>query len=560
MTDRVLVIDDEPNFLAAVRRGLRGRYDLTTVESGEEALRAIAESGPFMVVVCDQQMPRMTGVETLRRIRELAPDTVRMMLTGNADQGTAVEAINQGRIFRFLSKPCPTPDLVQAIDSALQAYHAAAAERAAVTAQMRHLSEYDFLTDLPNRFMMAAKVGQAILASARQGRRLAMVMINLDRFKTVNEMLGYTGGDELLKQVADRLLTGVRATDVVSRLGGDAFVVLLDDIDGHDVVALAESLRHRLSQPYHLGTQTATITASIGISVFPTDGGSLDELTQHAEIALHVAKRGGGDAVSAYEPAMNECRRSRLWLETGLRAGLHAGEFALAFQPQFDIASRRLIGCEALVRWRHDGMVIPPGQFIPIAEETGFILPLGDWIIAEAIRAAAIFQRSCPLVVAINLSPIQLRQAGLAGHIVGLADEAGVALSQLEFEVTEGVLMDGTGGLATLARLRQAGATLSIDDFGTGYSNLSYLKRFRVDKLKIDRSFVEDITSNSESRAITSAITGMAHALGLRTIAEGVEREDQLEVLSGTGCQEIQGFLLGRPVSLDEFMVSFMAR
>ena len=557
MSDRVLVVDDEPNFLASVRRGLRGRYDLTTVESGAEALRAISESGPFSVVVCDQQMPHMNGVEALHRIRDLTPDTVRIMLTGNADQETAIAAINQGQVFRFLSKPCPSADLATAIDSALAAYHAAAAERAVIAAQMRRLSDYDFLTDLPNRVMMVARVSQAILTSSRTGRRLALFMVDLDHFKAVNEAFGYDCGDELLKQVADRLLTGVRATDVVSRLGG-AFFVLLDDIDDNDsVIMLADVLRRRLRQPYHLAGQTITITASIGVSLFPEDGSSLDDLIKYAEIALRVAKQGGGDAVSLFEPTMNESRRSRLWLETGLRAALHANEFFMVFQPQFEISSRRLIGCEALVRWNHDGTMIPPAQFIPIAEETGLILPLGDWIIAEAIRAAAIFQQYCPLLVAINLSPIQLRQPGLAGHIFGLAAEAGMPLAQLEFEVTEGVLMDGTGGLATLARLRQAGAALSIDDFGTGYSNLSYLKRFRVDKIKIDRSFVEDITTNNESRAITAAITGMAHTLGLKTIAEGVETEEQLEVLSEVGCQQIQGFLLGRPVTLTDFLAAF---
>lgn len=552
MNNRILVVDDDLNFLAAVRRGLRGRYDLTTAEGGEAALQAIAESGPFSVVVCDQKMPQMSGIETLQRIRDLAPETVRIMLTGNADQRTAIDAINQGQVFRFLAKPCPISDLTEAIDSALEAYNAAAAERAAIVARMHRLSEYDFLTDLPNRFMMLAKVSQAILASGCTGRRLAMLMVDLDRFKEVNEAFGYDKGDELLKQVADRLLTGVRATDVVSRVGGDAFAVLVDDtVSDEQTFTLAELLRHKLSQPYHLTGQTVTITVSIGISRFPDDGASLDELIKFAEIALQVAKQGRGGAVSAFEPAMNEGRRSRLWLETGLRVGLHADEFFMVYQPQYEIPSRRLIGYEALIRWRHDGVMIPPAQFIPVAEETGLILPLGDWIINEAIQTAAALQRSGPVIVAINLSPIQLRQPGLAGYITETAAKAGVPLERLEFEVTEGVLMDGTGGLATLARLRQAGATLSIDDFGTGYSNLSYLKRFHVDKLKIDRSFVEDITTNSESRAISGAIIGIAQALGLRTIAEGVEHEDQLAVLSELGCQEIQGFLLGRPMILE---------
>lgn len=554
MSNRVLVVDDEPNFLAAVRRGLRGRFDVTTVESGEEALRAIAEAGPFSVVLCDMQMPRMNGIETLRRIRELTPDTVRMMLTGNADQGTAVEAINEGRVYRFLSKPCPTEMLAQAIDSAIKVYQDAAAERAAHE-RLRRLSDYDFLTDLPNRVLMAAKVDQAMRESARAGRRLALLMVDLDRFTVVNEALGYACGDELLKQIADRLLSGVRATDVVSRLGGDVFLVLADDITAVDnATTIAETLLRRLRQPYRLEAHLVDVTASIGIVTFPEDGASLDELLKNAETAIRAAKSGGGDTLATYAPEMSRRSRSRLWLQTGLKNALQTGALQLFFQPQFELPSRRLIGCEALVRWHHDGGMIPPADFIPVAEESGLIVPLGDWIVAEAIRSAAIIQRWRPVSVAINLSPIQLRQPGLAGRIAELAAGHQVPVERLEFEVTEGVLMDGSGGLATLARLRQAGAALSIDDFGTGYSNLAYLKRFRVDKLKIDRTFVEDITANPESEAIARAIIGMARSLGIRTIAEGVETDDQLDALYRMGCQEIQGFLLGRPVCLEEFL------
>jgi diguanylate cyclase (GGDEF)-like protein/PAS domain S-box-containing protein len=428
--------------------------------------------------------------------------------------------------------------------------------------RIRHLAQHDFLTDLPNRFLLRDRLQRAILAAARNSRAVALLYIDLDRFKTINDTLGHAVGDKLLRQVARRLVAGVRASDSVSRLGGDEFVVMLADIDRPPQSAgvVARKLLDLLSTSLEVDGHDLMVTPSIGIAVFPQDGDTLDTLLKNADMAMYAAKDAGRNTFRFFTHDMNRQASERLWVESNLRRAISQGELELHFQPQFSIQGRALVGCEALVRWRQpDGRLIPPAQFIPIAEDTGLILPLGDWVIEEACRRVVMFNRVRPVQVAVNLSAAQLRRPGLPDHLARVLARHGLNAGCLELEVTESVLMDDCEAAArTFAELREIGIKLSIDDFGTGYSSLSYLRRFRVDKLKIDRSFVQGLNGDSESAVIVEAIVGLAHALGIQTLAEGVETEEQMAHLASLGCGQIQGFLLGRPMPPEAF-ASFLS-
>ncbi|SMH53551.1 bifunctional diguanylate cyclase/phosphodiesterase [Azospirillum agricola] len=424
--------------------------------------------------------------------------------------------------------------------------------------RIRHLAQYDFLTDLPNRFLLRDRLERAMLAASRHGTKVGLLFIDLDRFKTINDSLGHPVGDTLLRGVGARLLGTVRASDTVSRQGGDEFIILINDVDTpDDAGTVARKVLRALSEPFLIDGHELLVTPSIGVAVYPDDGTTIDALMKNADMAMYAAKEAGRATYHVFTPELNRRASDRMWTENNLRRALANNELELFFQPQFAAAGRRLVGAEALVRWRQpDGSLIMPGQFIPVAEDTGLILPLGDWVLGEACRRAAQLRKHRELLIAINLSAVQVRRPGLAERVAGWLSTYGVPAESLELEVTESVLMDDSDVVAdTFARLRAMGVPLAIDDFGTGYSSLSYLKRFRVDKLKIDRSFVSELRfDDPDSGAIAEAIIGMARSLRMQTLAEGVETEEQFHCLAGLGCDQIQGYLLGRPMPFDEFV------
>ncbi len=422
--------------------------------------------------------------------------------------------------------------------------------------RIRHVAHHDALTGLPNRLYLKIGLDQMLAAARREDMQAAVMFIDLDRFKVINDTLGHHVGDGLLVDVASRLQGCVRGSDLLARLGGDEFVVALT---GHEVersaVHVAEKILDELAQPYHIGEHTLRSTPSIGISLFPFDGDNIDALMKHADTAMYHAKSLGRNNFQFFSDEMNKTATDRLLLENSLHEALSAGQFLLHYQPQVEPKSGRLVGVEALVRWLHptQGM-IGPDRFIPVAEESGLIVPLGEWVLATACAQLRHWrdQGNRDLRMAVNISQHQLHSPRLVGTVAELLERHQLAGHELELEITESVAMKNPQEtIRVLDSLRELGVELAIDDFGTGYSSLAYLKLLPIQRLKLDRSFVKDIEIDANDAAISSATIALAHALGLEVVAEGVETEIQREFLQRHGCDLMQGYLFSRPVPAD---------
>jgi diguanylate cyclase (GGDEF)-like protein/PAS domain S-box-containing protein len=434
-------------------------------------------------------------------------------------------------------------------------------ERKAQEARIEHLAYHDSLTGLPNRAMLMDRLGQALSQAQRLDQQVAVLFIDLDRFKLVNDSLGHHVGDQLLQEIARRLRTTLRENDTVARVGGDEFQVVACNVAGSvDAARIAEKVMRTLGEPFTLEGQELHVTASLGLSLFPRDGASGELLLKYADTALYEAKGEGRNAYRFFSPEMNAQAHGRLRLENDLRRAVERHELELHYQPQLDLATGEVCAVEALVRWRHPvrGLVLP-NAFIPMAEETGLVLGIGEWVLNEACRQVAQWQREgladnlSPLRVAVNISARQLQRPGLDGAVRRALSLSGLAPECLELEITESsVMLDPQHAQSVLQALRDLGVLLSIDDFGTGYSSLAYLKRLPLDRLKIDRSFIGGIPTDSDDAAIVETIIVMTHKLGLRVIAEGVETLEQRLQLVSQGCDEMQGFLLAHPVPADE--------
>jgi diguanylate cyclase (GGDEF)-like protein/PAS domain S-box-containing protein len=425
-------------------------------------------------------------------------------------------------------------------------------ERKAAEANIRHMALHDYLTGLPNRFLLLDRFNQAVAAAKRDNRQFAVLFVDLDRFKPINDTLGHSVGDRLLCLVADRLTAAIRATDTVSRQGGDEFVVLVAELGlPGDINAIAQKLLQSLSQPCTLQEHKITVTSSIGIAIYPDDGEDLDVLLKHADIALYSAKEEGRNNFQFYRREMNEHALKLLLLENQLRNALERDEFELFYQPQLDLAGNQVACVEALIRWHNPEFgLVPPDDFIPLAEASGLIVPIGQWVLKEACRQIVRWRRSGfpNLRMAVNLSAVQFRQPALVEHVQAALHVAGLEADALVLEVTESVVMrDAESTIQTLNALRALGVTLSIDDFGTGHSSLAYLRRFPIGELKIDRSFIQNITTDTDDAAICSTIIGLARILRINVVAEGVETDAQLDWLRAAGCDFAQGYFLSRP-------------
>ncbi|MGJ7917874.1 EAL domain-containing protein [Massilia sp. LXY-6] len=434
---------------------------------------------------------------------------------------------------------------------------ATAVERQEARNRLTYLAQYDSLTNLPNRRRLGACLEDAIAQAGRHGHRAAVMFIDLDRFKKVNDMLGHAVGDQLLVQAAARLETCARSDNLVARLGGDEFSVVLPYVGGQegnssDAALVAARIIESLAQPFHLQGQQLFVSASIGIARFPEDGASAEQLLKSADTAMYGAKNNGRNTYQFYSAALHENAARRLQLESQLRRALDRGEFLLHYQPKLDLASGSISGFEALLRWNHpERGLVPPLEFISILEDTGLILPAGEWVIAEVCRQLRSWEAAGlpPPPVAINLSARQLQHADLAAAIERIVGDAGIDPSLLEFELTESMLMGNPeAAVAILSRIKALGMRLSVDDFGTGYSSLAYLKRFPLDALKIDRTFVRDLPDDLDDAAITKAVIRLAHSLSLKVVAEGVENAEQLRELERYDCDEIQGYYVSRPL------------
>lgn len=425
-------------------------------------------------------------------------------------------------------------------------------------AQIEFLAFHDPLTGLPNRLLAKEHLDMALAHSSRKSAKVALLFLDLDNFKTINDSLGHAIGDGLLKAVTTRLRESVRTSDTISRQGGDEFLVLLPEIgDADAMTVIAEKILRELGAPFDIQGYHLSTSASIGIAVYPDDGSDFDTLLKKADTAMYQSKKSGRSTYRFYTEQMNTEVVEHHLMRTGLAQALERHEFSLHYQPQIDIASGALIGAEALLRWQHPqrGMV-PPAHFIPIAEDSGHIVPIGEWVLQEACRQAMAWQQAGlpELVIAVNLSAVQFKRSNLEMSVTRALTDSGLKPELLELELTESILIQDTESiLGTVHRLKALGVKLSIDDFGTGYSSLSYLSRFDVEKLKIDQTFVRDMVNNPGNAAIVRAIIQMAKSLGLKTIAEGVEDAQQLAQLRLHHCDEAQGYHFGRPMPADDF-------
>lgn len=431
-------------------------------------------------------------------------------------------------------------------------------EQKLAQAQIEFLAYHDALTQLPNRLLAKDRMELAILAADRTQTKSALLFLDLDNFKTINDSLGHVVGDALLKQVAIRLRDSVRDTDILSRQGGDEFLIVLGGITDSDaIMVVAEKILESLTQPFDIEHHELSTSLSIGVAVYPDDGSDFDTLLKKADTAMYQAKESGRNTYRFHTEQMNVNAVDHLQIRNGLRQALEKQELVLYYQPQINIASGRIVGAEALLRWRHPDMgMVLPGRFISVAEDSGLIVPIGDWVLMEACRQAVLWQKAGlpELVIAVNLSGVQCKRGDLERSVTLALTASGLDPALLELELTESILIqDAEKVLNKVRRLKSLGIKLAIDDFGTGYSSLSYLKRFDVDKLKIDQSFIRDMADDPNDAAIVRAIIQMAKSLNLKTIAEGVEDDRQLSLLHLQHCDEVQGYYFARPMAADEF-------
>jgi diguanylate cyclase (GGDEF)-like protein/PAS domain S-box-containing protein len=481
------------------------------------------------------------------------PDEYIEKLLGELAKGKTSNDIiktKDGRTFSIVNKPLSGGGWL--------ATHEDITERQRTEERIVHMARHDALTDLPNRVLLRERLEHE-LKRVKRGEMLAVLCLDLDRFKSVNDTLGHPVGDELLKVVSDRLRGCTREPDTIARLGGDEFAIIMTAIQqATDAAALARRIRESIVKPFHLDGHQIVVDISIGISVAPLDATTPDQLLKNADMALYGAKGDGRGVYRFFEPEMDARMKARRDLEMDLRNALVNSEFELYYQPLVNLETNEITSFEALLRWHHPVRgTISPAEFIPIAEETGLIVPLGEWVLRTACLETAKWPKD--VKVAVNLSPAQLKARNVVEVVMSALEESGLPAKRLQLEITESVLMNNTfGTLATLHKLRELGVQIAMDDFGTGYSSLSYLRSFPFDKIKIDRSFIQDISSAAEPLAIVHAVAGLAKCLNMVSTAEGVETRQQMETLQNVGCTEMQGYFFSKAKPAAEIVEDFL--
>jgi diguanylate cyclase (GGDEF)-like protein len=545
---KLLLVEDnttDAEFLAAsLRRSGASNIELTHVTTLKDGTRALRKGG-FDVVLLDMGLPDGSGMECVEAVQEADPDMPIVVLSGRDDEDFALGILNKG-VQDYLVKWEGKGRLItRSIRYAI--------ERKRAEKRLNYLAQYDSLTGVPNRQYLTEQLDQAIARAQRVRTKVALFYLDLDKFKAVNDMLGHDAGDNLLKEVAQRLYLHTRAGDVLARLGGDEFALVIEGLkEAEDAESIARNLINSLIEPFIVQGREVIVTAAIGITVFPDDSREAAVLLKNADIAMYQAKEAGRNEFRFFTEHMHSQLIERHKLEQDIQSALHLRQFALVYQPKVDMKSHGLTGMEALIRWNcHDRGLVRPAEFIRTAEDSGYIVPLGYWIIGDVCRAIAKWQAEKLRVVpvSINVSPRQFQQPDFAERVAEILEAHDTDPNLIELELTEGLLMEDTdAALGCLDKLKEIGIRISIDDFGTGNSCLAYLQKFPIDILKIDKSFVDEIGENSDSEHICRAIISLAKALNLETVAEGVESERQLNFLRDAGCNIAQGYLFGHPI------------
>ncbi|TLY91944.1 MAG: EAL domain-containing protein, partial [Gammaproteobacteria bacterium] len=603
---RVLVIDDnaaihqdyrkilvaaDNTLMSAAEAGLFGEqapptgrptFEVDSALQGrdgvERARAAVAEGRPYSVAFVDMRMPPgWDGLETVEHLWRVDPDVQVVICSAYTDYDWLELLARLGHSDKLIvvKKPFEPIEILQCASALSRKWQNARALKChveslelvvtdrtkgleAANRQLRHLASHDALTGLPNRLLLDDRIAQAIIQAQRHSHEFAVLVVDLDRFKLINDSLGHRAGDELLREAAQRLSHAVRAVDTTARLGGDEFVILLGGpVTQAEALEIGKRAIQHMEPSMRLLGIDVHISPSIGIAFFPRDGTSVDTLISRADAAMYSAKERGRNNVQCYAEGMSAVTQERVKLESDLHEALRSGQFELHYQPKVDTASGRVNSAEALIRWRHPQRgLVPPGDFIAIADECGLLDAIGEWVLFEACRQAKAWQNEGlrPLRVAVNLAPSQFRLVNLLDQIRRALDAAALEPQFLEVELTESAVMsDAEESIRILEAISRMGVLVSVDDFGTGYSSMSYLRRFPIDKLKIDRCFVEEMTRRPEDASIVGAIISLAHSLHLKVIAEGVETSEQLALLAELGCDQYQGFHFSPALLPDQF-------
>ncbi|MBV8805014.1 MAG: EAL domain-containing protein [Sinobacteraceae bacterium] len=564
-------------------------FRVDSAYDGQEALRLVeqasAEQFPYCVAFVDMRMPRgWDGPQTVQCLWAADPRLQVVICSSNSDYNwkEITERLGQSHRLLLLKKPFEPIEALQfahaltrkwrneralreQLDSLERVVTASTQGLEAANRQLRHMATHDALTALPNRLLLDDRVNQAITQAETASERFALAVLDLDRFKLINDSFGHRSGDELLREIARRLTGSVRSVDTVARLGGDEFVLIIREIGApEEAKRVAKKILKVLQLPVRMGEIDVHPSASIGMAFFPWHGTTAEALFARAHTAMYVAKQRGRKTVQCFAPDMDTLTQERIRLESDLYEALKNEQFELYYQPKIDAASGRYRGAEALLRWQHpERGTVGPDSFIPLAEESGLIVPIGEWVIREACRqirawgvAGLPFMR-----IAVNVSATQFQHRDLIDVVERALDDAGVEASLLEIELTESAVMSNAEeSAAILQQLSRRGVVVSVDDFGTGYSSMSCLHRFPLDKLKIDRSFIHDVTSSSEAAAVVQGIICLAHSLRLKVIAEGVETLEQLQFLKSYGCDQLQGFYISPPLPASAFEELLLAQ
>ncbi|MCS3419333.1 EAL domain-containing protein [Pseudomonas yamanorum] len=577
-------LDSIEETLFGTAPALRQTFLLDSAYQGQEALalvtKALAANTPYALVFIDMRMPPgWDGLETIEQLWAIDPHLQIALCTAYSDYSfEAIEArLKYDDQLLILKKPFDNLEIRQmasaltwkwqlAQDAALKlmGLERTVEERVQELLKVSHLLQYDALTELPNSTLLGDRLTQAIAVCRRHDTQLAVMFIGLDRFKRINNALGHPVGDEVLKQVSQSLVATVRESDSVFRYGSDEFVLILNDVHHpQQTQHIAEKVLKAVSHTRYVAGHDLSVTASLGISIYPDDSQSAVELIKKAETAMHAAKDHGPNDFSFFIDDMNLRAQEQQSLETAIRLALQRNEFVLHYQPKLDLNTGQIVGAEALIRWHQpDHGWVYPSAFIPVAEDSGLIVPLSQWVLGQACEQAQAWQAAGldPICISVNISAIDFRQRDFVPNLAAILERTSLAPGLLELEITESVLMQNVEDtLTTLRAIKTMGVRLAVDDFGTGYSSLSYLRRFPIDVLKIDQSFIRGLSKNPQDAQLISAIISLGKSLDLNIIAEGVETVEQLDFLKAHQCEEGQGYLFSKAVAADEFALLMQA-